>query len=172
MACPRPARCNAAAGKRARPPARRARPSILHGEAGRSCPSDDQISRESRMLSPVGHRIQAAGLQCLKAPDCGCFSRTANPRSSRYGAFPESPVTQLCPRFAAESNRCAARTRGWHPGQSDARARVRRAPAVRSRTSLKPKSCAPSPHQCELHLGSASERTKKGGGQSGQSRVM
>ena len=28
------------------------------------------------------------------APDCGGFSPPANPRISRYGAFPESPVTQ------------------------------------------------------------------------------
>ena len=40
------------------------------------------------------HVMQAAGLRCLKAPDCGCFSRPANPHISRYGAFPENSVTQ------------------------------------------------------------------------------
>ena len=50
--------------------------------------------RESRILAPVRPRVQAAGLRCLKAPDCRCFTRPANPRISRYGAFPENPVTQ------------------------------------------------------------------------------
>ena len=38
--------------------------------------------------------MQASGLQCLKAPDCAFFSRSANPRIFRYGAFPENPITQ------------------------------------------------------------------------------
>ena len=29
------------------------------------------------------------------APDCGCFSRPANPPIFRYGAFPENSVTQI-----------------------------------------------------------------------------
>ena len=29
-----------------------------------------------------------------RAPDCGCFSRPANPHISWYGAFPENSVTQ------------------------------------------------------------------------------
>ena len=67
-----------------------------------SCPNrGNPHVRESRVLAPVRPRMQAAGLQCLKAPDCGCFSRPANTRVSRYGAFPEDPVTQIavCPLF-------------------------------------------------------------------------
>ena len=41
--------------------------------------------RDSRVLSPVRPRMQAAGLQCLKAPDC--------PRISRYGAFLENTAS-------------------------------------------------------------------------------
>ena len=45
-------------------------------------PSLSPYIRESRILAPVRPRIQAAGLQRLKPPDCACFSRPANPRIS------------------------------------------------------------------------------------------
>ena len=48
--------------------------------------------RESRTLAPARPRTQAACLQCLHAPVCGCFSRPANLRISHYGAFLENPV--------------------------------------------------------------------------------
>ena len=73
--------------------------------------------RESRILALVRPRMQAAGLQCLelqiavafpdqqarkaaglqclKAPDCGRCSQPANPRISRRGAFPEDLVTEM-----------------------------------------------------------------------------
>ena len=69
------------------------------------CGTDPQTARSARklacqgqphiILAPVRPRMQAASLQCLKAPGCGCLSRPANPRFSRYGAFPKDPVTQV-----------------------------------------------------------------------------
>ena len=44
--------------------------------------------RESRIWAQVRSRMQTAGLQCPKAPDCGCLSRPANSCISRHGAFP------------------------------------------------------------------------------------
>ena len=58
-------------------------------------------ARESRTLAPVRPGMQAAALQCLKAPDRGRLSRPSNPRVYRCGAFPgktRSPESLSRPR--------------------------------------------------------------------------
>ena len=48
----------------------------------------NQHSRESCILAPGRPRMQAAGLQRLKAPCRGCFSRPANPSHLPVRSFP------------------------------------------------------------------------------------
>ena len=48
-------------------------------------------------IGPSGTQDAGCWFAAPKAPDCGCFSRPANPRISRYAGFLENSVTQIVP---------------------------------------------------------------------------
>ena len=52
----------------------------------------------------------------MQAAGCGCLSRPANPRISRYAGFPENPVTQKARGLSVEAamqRRADALAPGW-----------------------------------------------------------